>query len=145
MKTRNKLILSAIGITASVFLMLGIVNAQDMKGMKSMNFEGTLVDSKCYSLMPKMNAGLDHQIMGEDGKMKSVKGCATVCANMGIPVGILDKTGKMYVLAAPAGQLATHMAKETKIMGKEMNGVLIVDKLEVKEGNTWKEVKIVYM
>lgn len=109
------------------------------------HIEGTLVDSKCYSMMPKMNAGNDHQVMGPDGKLMEVKGCAAACANMGIPVAVLDKKGNLHVLAAPAGQLAPYMAKEVRLDGKETNGVVIVDKLEVKEGSAWKEVKIVYM
>ena len=108
-------------------------------------YEGTLVDTKCYSLMPKMNAGNDHQIMGADGKLMEVRGCATACANMGIPVGLLDKKGNLHVLAAPAGQIAPYMAKEAKVTGKETNGVVVIDKLEVKEGDSWKEVKLVYM
>lgn len=140
----------AMGITAGAFLMsVTNVTGQDMKGMKmkSMTFEGTLVDTKCYSMMPKMNAGQDHKQMAMDGSggMMDVKGCASACANMGIPVGIIDKKGKMHTLAAPAGQLAPYMAKEVKIEGKEMNGVILIDKLEVKEGNAWKEVKLVYM
>ena len=108
-------------------------------------YEGTLVDTKCYSLMPKMNAGNDHQIMGPDGKLMEVKGCAAACASMGIPVGLLDKKGKLHVLAAPAGQLAPYMAKEARIAGQETKGVIVIDKLEVKEGGSWKEVKLVYM
>lgn len=137
-----------MGITGA-FMISATVHAQDMgmkgKGMKSSTFEGTLVDSKCYSMMPKMNAGQDHQTMGMDGKMMPMKGCASACANMGIPVGLLDKKGKMHVLAVPANQLSSEMAKEAKVEAKEMNGVLVVDKLEVKDGNAWKEVKIVYM
>lgn len=145
MKTMKKLTMLAVGITAGGFLMSETLHAQNMKDMKSMTYEGTLVDSKCYSMMPKMNAGQDHQTMGMDGKMMEVKGCATACANMGIPVGLLDKKGTMHVLAVPAGQLAPNMAKEAKVTAKEMNGVLLVDKVEVKNGGKWDEVKIVYM
>jgi len=108
-------------------------------------YSGKLVDSKCYSMMPKMNAGNDHMVKGPNGKPMKVKACAAACASMGIPVGLLTKDGKMLVLAIPAGQLSQQMAKNARIKGKVMNGVLIVDKLEVKNGKKWSEVKISYM
>ncbi len=108
-------------------------------------YSGKLVDSKCYSMMPKMNAGNDHMVKGMKGKPMKVKACAAACASMGIPVGLLTKGGKMLVLAIPAGQLSQQMAKTARIKGKVMNGVLIVDKLEVKNGKKWSEVKISYM
>ncbi len=108
-------------------------------------YSGTLVDSKCYSMMPKANAGNDHMTMGENGKMMEVKGCATACANMGIPVALLDKEGNLHVISAPANQLAPYMAKEVKITGKKMKGVLLVDNLLVKEKDSWEKVNLVYM
>jgi len=103
-------------------------------------FKGTLVDTKCYSMMPKANKGNDHKT--PKGKMPN---CATACANMGIPVALLDKDGNQHVLAVPANQLADHMAKEARIDGKLASGVLIPEKIEVKEGQEWKEVKIATM
>lgn len=109
-------------------------------------FEGTLVDTKCYTMMPKMNAGNDHKVKDmKSGKMMDMPNCASACATMGIPAALLDKNGKMHVLAAPASQLAKHMAKEARIEGKSSHGVLIVDKLEVNDGGTWNEVEIMYM
>ena len=108
-------------------------------------YYGKLVDSKCYSMMPKMNAENDHMVKGEDGKPMQVKACAAACASMGIPVALLGENGKMFVLALPAGQLSQVMAKNAKITGSEMNGVLIVDKVEVQNGKKWEEVKISYM
>ncbi len=108
-------------------------------------YSGKLVDSKCYSMMPKANAGNDHMVKGMDGKPMTVKACAAACASMGIPGGLLTKGGKMLVLAVPAGQLSQQMAKSARIQGKVMNGVLIVKKLEVKNGKKWSEVKISYM
>lgn len=108
-------------------------------------YSGKLVDSKCFSMMPKANAGNDHMVKGHDGKPMTVKACAAACASMGIPVGLLTKDGKMLILAVPAGQLSQQMAKNARIHGKVMNGVLIVNKLEVKNGKKWSEVKISYM
>jgi len=120
------------------------VNKDREEGISFTSFEGTLVDTKCYSMMPKANAGNDHQVM-QMGKMMNVPNCAAACAGMGIPVALLDKNGEMHVLAAPAGQLANHMAKEARIEGKKMNGILAIDKLEVKDGEKWVEVELVYM
>jgi len=87
--------------------------------------------------MPKMNAGNDHKVKDmKSGRMMDMPNCASACATMGIPVALLDKSGKMHVLAAPASQLAKHMAKEARIEGKSNNGVLVVDKLEVKDGGS---------
>lgn len=107
-------------------------------------FSGTLVDTKCYSMMPKANAGNEHMVM-QDGKSMKMPACATACSNMGIPVALVDGKGKTHVLAVPAGQLADHMAKEARVEGKVMAGVLIPDKIEVKSGNKWEEVKIMTM
>lgn len=89
---------------------------KDAMGMMEMSkLTGVLVDTKCYGMMPKMNAGNDHVVM-MDGKKMNVPGCATVCANLGIPVAIRSG-GKTIVLAAPAGQLSKYMAKEVTVMG----------------------------
>lgn len=108
-------------------------------------FSGKLVDSKCYSMMPKVNAGNDHMVKGMDGKPMQIKACAAACSSMGIPVGLLTKDGKTLILAVPASQLSQQMAKDARIQGKVMNGVLIVKKLEVKNGEKWTEIKISYM
>ncbi len=110
------------------------------------SYSGTLVDTKCYTMMPKANAGNDHKVKDmKTGNMMDMPNCAAACATMGIPVALLTKSGELHVLAAPANQLAKHMAKEARIEGKESNGVLVVNKLEVKDGNKWTEVAIMYM
>lgn len=107
-------------------------------------FSGTLVDTKCYSMMPDANQENEHIVMKKGEKLK-MPGCATACANMGIPVALLDKNGKSHVLAVPAKQLADYMALEARIEGKKMTGVLIPDKIEVKKDGKWKEVQIATM
>jgi hypothetical protein len=132
-----------VGSAFGVFLMSAQQHQMKM-GMGGTHLEGTLVDTKCYTMMPDMNAGMDHKGMGADGKMMEVKGCAKLCAKMGIPVALLEKGGKTHVLAAPANQIANYMAQEVKIDGQEMGGVFHVDKLQVKQGGGWKEVKLTY-
>lgn len=107
-------------------------------------FSGTLVDTKCYSMMPDANKGNKHVVMKGGEKVK-MPGCATACANMGIPVALLDKNGNSHVLAVPATQLADYMSLEARIEGKKMTGVLIPEKIEVKKDGKWKEVKIATM
>lgn len=107
-------------------------------------FLGTLVDTKCYSMMPDANKGNQHIVKMEGEKVK-MPGCATACANMGIPVALLDKNGNSYVLAVPATQLAEYMSLEARVEGKRMTGVLIPEKIEVKQDGKWKEVKIATM
>jgi len=131
----------------SGLLLLGIfLTAATPNDNALASYTGTLVDTKCYTMMPKANAGNDHKVKDmKTGNMMDMPNCAAACATMGIPVALLTKSGKIHVLAAPANQLAKHMAKDARIEGKESNGVLIVEKLEVKDGNKWSEVEIAYM
>jgi len=115
--------------------------ATDVKTDANATFEGTLVDTKCYSMMPDANKGNKHVVMKEGKKVK-MPGCATACANMGIPVALVDKDGNSHTLAVPASQLADHMASEARVQGKKMHGVVIADKIEVKKDGKWKEVQI---
>ncbi len=82
-------------------------------------------------------------ITNDHGEMK---GCASMCSKMGIPVGLLikgKKGGKVYVLAIPAPALADHMGKWARVTGVEkFKRGLVIEKIEVKEGDTYKEVKI---
>ncbi|HMB99001.1 MAG TPA: hypothetical protein VKM36_10990 [Balneolaceae bacterium] len=103
---------------------------------------GTLVDTKCYGMMPEANKGNEHVVM-HDGKKAKMPNCATACANMGIPVAVATDDGETITIIAPAGQLADHMAKETRVTGTiAFAGGLIPDKVEVKDGKKWTEVSI---
>lgn len=112
--------LSLVVVCAAMVAAMGVSHAQEKAGtgmaMKMDTVEGVLVDTKCYGLMPKENAGNDHMVM-TDGKASMIPGCAVVCANMGIPVGLKRGTGNTLVIAAPANQLSKHMAQEVKLMG----------------------------
>jgi hypothetical protein len=93
-----------------------VAQAQGMGAMKMETIEGVLVDTKCYGMMPEQNAGQNHMVeMG--GNMTTVPNCATACANLGIPAGLKQGTATTIVLAAPAGQLAKHMAEQVKLEG----------------------------
>jgi len=109
---------------------------------------GQLVDSKCYGMgtsmgKPAMNFGNDHMIMKGD-KMMKVPNCATACAGMGIPVGIVEggKAGnKTYIIITSANALKDHMAQEARVTGEEaFPGAIIAGKVEVKVDGKWKDV-----
>lgn len=130
-------------LLAAGFAMLTIA-ATTPKNTTIATFSGTLVDTKCYSMMPEANKGNEHVVM-KDGKKIKMPGCATACANMGIPVALLDKDGESHVLAVPANQLAEYMTLEAQIEGKKMAGVLIPDHIKVKKDGKWQKVTIATM
>jgi hypothetical protein len=103
---------------------------------KAKTYSGILVDTKCYA-MNNDNITSDHGDM---------KGCAVMCAKMGIPVGLLikgKKGGKVYVLTIPAPALADYMGEWARVTGVEgFKRGLIPEKIEVKKGDTYEEVKI---
>ncbi len=105
---------------------------------------GTLIDTKCYGMMPEANMGNNHKVPGKDGKMMDVPNCATACSGMGIPAGIVEggeAGNKTYVLIVSATALKDHMAKEARVSGTEVfGGGILVAKVEVKEDGKWVDV-----
>lgn len=98
---------------------------------KAKAVEGTLVDSKCYlAFGAKEN---DHG---------SMKGCGTACAKGGNPVGVLTAEGKYYTLGVAAPAVADHVGHTVRATGEIKEGVIVAKKLEMKEGNSWKEIKL---
>ena len=152
-----KQVLSLVAVAALGVAVLGMTSADfDMTSTETttadkIEVQGHLVDTKCYGMgvnmdKPKMNYHNKHMVKGKDGKMKEVPNCATACANMGIPVGIVEGSepgNKTYVLVTPAGQLANHMDKEARVEGQTaFDGGIIPSKIEVKEDGEWKEISI---
>lgn len=103
---------------------------------KGKTFTGILIDTKCYG-MSEDNITNDHMAM---------KQCATMCAKMGIPVGLLidgKKGGKVIVVTIPAPALAEHMGKWARITGEiKFKHGLVPEKIEVKNGDIYEEVDI---
>ncbi len=113
---------------------------------KKVTVTGTLIDTKCYG-MNHDNVANEHYV-GKD-KMK-MPNCATACANMGIPAGLLKdgkKDGEVYILVTPANAVADHMAKEARVTGEmAYAGGIIPSKIEVKnDKGKWEEVKVTTM
>jgi len=122
--------------------------------LEEVEVQGHLIDTKCYGMAvnmgkPEVNYTNDHMVPGKDGEMQKAPNCATACANMGIPAGIVEGSepgNKTYVLITPAGQLAEHMDKEARVQGQlAYEGGIIPNKIEVKENGEWKEVKVATM
>ncbi|MFQ5723057.1 MAG: hypothetical protein ACE5G6_01090 [Terriglobia bacterium] len=135
-KTRILALALALGLALAVGT--GIALAGDPAGPQTI--QGTLVDSKCFSMAPSKNAGNDH--MTPKGTMKN---CGTACANMGVPVNLLTAEGKVFTLAVPASAVASYVGQEARATGMLHQRTLVVKKLAVKEGTTWREVKIATM
>lgn len=143
------LVLAAFGVMGATTFAKA---EMDMPGM--VKVQGQLVDTKCYGMganmgKPAMNFGNDHMVPGKGGKMMTAANCATACANMGIPVGLVEggKPGNQtYVLITPAGQLANYMALEARVEGQKVfDGGIIPSKIEVKKDGRWEEVQIATM
>lgn len=128
-------------LTAGLGIALAAV-ALSQSGMskgKPVTVTGTLIDTKCYS-MDARNRSADHQT--PKGEMK---GCAALCAGLGIPVAVLTSKGEVWTLVTPSKDLVDHMAKSCRVTGVAVYGgrQLRPDKIEVQDAaGTWSEVKI---
>lgn len=122
----------AIVVATAFFLM---VHAGDEKSTGTGTIQGTLIDTKCYSTGGFVTN--DHK----DAKGNTIPNCATACASMGIPVGVLDAEKNVHIIAGPASGYAGWMAKEVRMHGTfgKYADVFIPDKVEVKEDGKWVE------
>lgn len=86
----------------------------------------------------KMN---DHKV--PKGELEN---CASICAKMGIPVGLLVDgkiDGKVYFLAVPAPALANYMGKSVRVIGtKSYRDGMVVEKIGLMKGDTFEEIEI---
>lgn len=129
-------ILLALVLGLGIFVLVLQAGDKDKK-MKAETVEGTLVDTKCYSI----GAFLTNEHLVGGKKMPS---CATACAMMGIPVAVVDKDKNVHILAVPAQEYAKWMAMEIRVRGMpgKHAGVFIPEKLEVKENGKWVEKEL---
>lgn len=141
MKSKTKIALSLIVALALVAVIGYQADAKKkMKMPASITVQGILIDAKCYG-MSQNNAGNDH--MTPKG---NIPNCASACARMGIPVGVLEggkKGAKVYLLVSPSKGYANYMTKEVRVTGPEtFPGAITPMKVEVKEKGKWKEIKV---
>lgn len=92
--------------------------------------EGELLDLHCYA------AG------GAKGEEHG-KTCGAKCAKSGIPVAVLVD-GKAWTLATNPRPLSDSVGKTVRVTGStnEPTMTLLAEKVEVKDGDAWKEVKL---
>jgi len=124
-----------IFLTLALTLVAGITLAPAAeKQEKPKTVEGTLVDAKCY--LAGGFKGNDHMGLAK---------CGTACAKSGLPLGVLSAEGKYFTLAVPAPQVAELVGETVRATGAIKQNTLTPEKLEVKKGAGWEEVKIAAM
>ena len=137
----RRLLGSAAVLAIAILAFAAEAQPQDkmMKKEKTITVTGQLIDTKCFS-MNEMNKGPDHTTM--KGEMK---GCATLCAKLGIPVAVLTEKGDAWTLVTPAQDLAEHMGSKARITGVKVFGghQIRPEKIEVQAASgKWNEVMI---
>jgi len=123
----------ALMIAAAGFMALGAspAGAQEMKMKmaegKDVEFTASVVDLSCKVV---------YSLNGEEHRM-----CAQVCADNGIPLGLVSAEGKLYLPVSKAmpgtganEQLKPHAEREVKVKGKviERGGMntIIIESVE---------------
>ena len=91
--------------------------------------EGELVDLRCF--MTRGAQGEAHQA------------CGASCAKRGLPIGVIDAKGNAYTILASSPAYADYINRPVRITGKVTNMMLSPTKLEVKDGDQWKAVKLI--
>ena len=132
-----------------VVALLAVAATMKMPTPEPITIEGKMVDSKCYGMatgmgMPEAAINDNHMVPKPDGDgMMEMPNCGTACANMGIPVAVLEggeTGGAVYVIIGPAGGFAEYMADEVKFEGEQAYpGAIIPSKFWVKEDGNWVE------
>jgi hypothetical protein len=91
--------------------------------------EGELVDTHCYAAS------------GATGEKHA--SCGGKCAKSGIPVAVLVD-GKAWTLATNPAPLADAVGKTVRVSGEQNaeSQVVVPEKVEVKDGDSWKEVQL---
>lgn len=105
-----------------VTFLCGIVSAQEKKQVPEVTLKGELIDIKCYSSGMGGGRGEEHQ------------DCAIQCIRGGLPVGLLDEKGNIYLLVPKKGMkggneaLAEHAAHTLTVKGtlQEKGGMKVM-------------------
>ena len=105
--------------------------ASGVSAQKAVSVEGTLVDSACY--LKGGATGNDHGTM---------KDCGKACLKGGTPGGVLTKDKKFHALIVPSGALADYVGQTVRVSGKETNGSILAEKVEVSRNGKWELVKL---
>ncbi|CAF0689867.1 hypothetical protein [Candidatus Methylacidithermus pantelleriae] len=99
-------------------------NAQEQKDEETVTVTGEVLDMVCY---------LDHGASGP----KHAK-CARTCINSGLPVGIKDKSGKVYLV------VGEHKPLNRELAGRAASVVTLKGKLVSRDGiNLLEDAEII--
>ena len=108
-------------------LSINMLQASAKKGQKGpVEVTGEIVDLACY---------IDHAAKGAGHKK-----CAQKCIKKGLPVGILSKSGDLYLLIGDHepinDKLVKYAAETVTVSGKltEQNGVKMISNVKIKKG-----------
>jgi hypothetical protein len=107
------------------------------KKPKPVIVEGTLVDTKCYSMNPALKA--DDHATPED----TIEACGSACAKLGIPTGVLDSKNALVILIAPSTELADQIGRRVRVKGPKVFGgaAIRAETIEVRnDDGTWKAI-----
>jgi len=105
--------------------------ASGVSAQMAVSVEGTLVDSACY--LKSGATGNDHGAM---------KDCGKACLKGGTPGGVLTQDKKFHALIVPSGALADYVGQTVRVSGKESNGSILPEKIEVSRNGKWEMVKL---
>ena len=112
-----------IYLLAGFLIAVGALSAHDIEG-KAVTVEGTVVDTGCY--------------FGHEGSGAKHVACATACAKAGIPLAIVDQSGKLYL---PIGE--EHHAANAKLMPFIEKKVKVTGTLVEKGGMSALAIKTI--
>ena len=121
------------GLSLFIILVMAGAAFAGKGSKKTTTITGVLVDLKCYSATGvKTN---DH------GDMKN---CGAMCAQGGLPLGLVDAKGNVVILGVPSPAYAKLVGKALRLTGKygKHAKMFIPEALEIKENGKWVKKKL---
>ena len=103
-------------------------NQEKIRKTKDLQIEGEVVDLTCYTSRGLSGAG--------------DKSCATRCLTRGVPAGLVDQDGNIFVIIAPSPSYASYAAQTIRLSGSVEDGRISPNKMEAMTGKNWAEVTL---
>jgi hypothetical protein len=126
MKNSSRVVI--IVLTLVLAAQLNGVSAATLAGEKGEHIEGRLASAGC---------NLNHKAVIKNDR----KGCAVFCARQGLPVGVMTKEGKFIPLLVRTVEIAEYVEETVRVNGQMSSGLFLVDKIEMLDGDEWKEIE----